>query len=261
MNPVHYATQDWRQVPAQLDWLTAGERARADGFRFEKRRRDWLLGRWTAKIALLEIAGLSHRDIARIEIASAPDGAPLPMLGDERCGVQLSLSHSNDRAFSTVLQGTAALGCDIERVEPRSQGFIETYFTAAEAERVERADPGFRDTLVTMIWSAKESTLKALRTGLKADTRSVEVINDAAGRGGDWKTARTTEATAGQFSCLWRRDGRFVLTIVTRGSVETPRSVTGTAGIGRPFRDAVCPPVDPPDPCRKTNLAFPNSPG
>ena len=223
MNQVHYATQDWPQVPAELDWLTRGERARLDGFRFEKRRRDWLLGRWTAKVALLSVTALSRPDIARFEIASAPDGAPLPTLDGIRCRARLSLSHSNGRALAIVSRGTMALGCDIELVEPRSAGFVETFFTAAECERVERADRRFRDLLITMIWSAKESTLKALRTGLTADTRSVEVTDAADYSGSGWKTARAVAADAGEFSCLWRRSGRSVLSIVTRGPASLER--------------------------------------
>lgn len=228
MKQIHYATQDWHQVPSRLDWLTPGERVRFARFRFEKRRRDWLLGRWTAKNALLGITGWSRRDIARIEVAAAPDGAPLPMLDGERCVAQLSLSHSNGRAFATVSQGTAALGCDIELVEPRSAAFIETYFTPSEVERVARVDPRYRDLLVTMIWSAKESTLKALRTGLQVDTRSVEVIDDSDCSGAGWQAARTIDATAGEFGCLWCRDEQSVLTVVTRAPVETPKPITGS---------------------------------
>lgn len=216
MNGVRYSIQDWQQVPAEFDWLTSAERARLDGFRFEKRRRDWLSGRWTAKLALLEIAGISREEIARFEIASAPDGAPLPKLDGANCDVRLSLSHSNGRAFCAVSSAATLLGCDIELVESRSAGFVETYFTEAESEWVERAEPEFRDLLVTMIWSAKESTLKALRTGLRADTRSVEVTGEGNGSGEDWNTVRTNASDAGEFSGLWRRDGGFVQSIVAR---------------------------------------------
>ena len=222
MNGIHYTIQDRHQLRPDLDWLTQGERARLDGFRFEKRRRDWLLGRWAAKIALLGITGLSQRDINRFEISSEPDGAPLPMLDGRRCRVQLSLSHSNDRAFATVSHGTKALGCDIELVEPRSAEFVDTYFTASERDYVERVEPGSRDSLVTLIWSAKESTLKALHTGLQVDTRSVEVHDDGDSADGGWRVARTISADAGEFKCLWRIDDKFVLSIVTRDPVETP---------------------------------------
>jgi len=216
MNQLHYTLQDHSQLPTQLDWLTSGERTRLDGFRFEKRRRDWLLGRWTAKLALLEAAGLPHEEIGRIEIAAASDGAPAPRIDGRPCQAQLSLSHSNGRAFSAVLQGTAELGCDIERIETRSDAFVDTFFTAAERERVERADPDSRDTLVTMIWSAKESTLKALRTGLSVDTRSVEVIDDGELSRHGWTKARVVAGNAGEFLCRWRVDGQCVLSIVSR---------------------------------------------
>jgi 4'-phosphopantetheinyl transferase len=218
MRGVHYSIQDWPQVPAELDWLTSAERERLDGFRFEKRRRDWLSGRWAAKLALLEISGMSREEIGRFEIASAADGAPLPKLDGGNCDVRLSLSHSNGRAFCAVSSAATLLGCDIELVESRSAGFVETYFTDAESERVERADPGSRDLLVTMIWSAKESTLKALRTGLRADTRSVEVIDESDGSGVGWTTVRTLASAAGEFSGLWRREGRFVQSIVARAT-------------------------------------------
>lgn len=216
MHRVHYSIQDWEQVPAERDWLTSVERVRLDGFRFQKRRRDWLSGRWTAKLALLDICGMAREDIARFEIASADDGAPLPMLDGDVCDVRLSLSHSNRRAFCAVSKTATLLGCDIELVESRSAGFVETYFTDAESERIECADPEIRDLLVTMIWSAKESTLKALRTGLRADTRSVEVVDHSDGSGDGWTTVRTIASGAGEFSGLWRRDGRFVQSIVAR---------------------------------------------
>jgi len=79
-----------------------------------------------------------------------------------------------------------------------------------------------RDSLVTKIWSAKESTLKALRTGLQADTRSVEVIDDGDCAGGGWGIARTVVADAREFNCLWRLDGQFVLSIVTSDPVKIP---------------------------------------
>ena len=222
MNRVYYTIQDRQQLPADLDWLTAAERERLEGFRFDKRRRDWLLGRWAAKLALLEITGLSTREIRRFEIDSAPNGAPLPLLDDSPCRVGLSLSHSHDRAFCAVSRTAQALGCDIELVEPRSAVFVETYFTESESAHVEETSPSQRDSLVTRIWSAKESTLKALRTGLQADTRSVEVRDAGERAGQGWSIARTIVAGAGEFSCLWRLDDGFVLTIATREPAATP---------------------------------------
>lgn len=222
MSQVSYTTQSRQQLPADLDWLTPGERERLEGFRFDKRRRDWLLGRWAAKIALLGISGLSKRDIQRVEINSAPNGAPLPRLDGKPYRGALSLSHSHELAFSAVSRGAHALGCDIELVEPRSEVFVETWFTEAERVRVEEASPSSRDSLVTMIWSAKESTLKALQTGLQVDTRSVEVLDEGEIVDQYWGIARTVAEDAGEFSCVWRPHEEFILTIATRDPAVIP---------------------------------------
>lgn len=222
MNRVYYAIQDWCQVPAELEWLTAAERLRLDGFRFEKRRRDWLLGRWTAKFALLGITGLPDQEIDRFEITSAPDGAPLPLLDGRPYQIGLSLSHSNGRAICAISADIEELGCDIELVGTRSASFVETFFTASECEWVENTDPGSRDSLITMIWSAKESALKALRHGLTVDTRSVEVSADGAIAAAAWNSARILAADAGTLSCWWSVDGPSILSVVGRRPFAMP---------------------------------------
>lgn len=213
MTQLRYAIEDWRQLPAGYAWLNATERARLDEFRFEKRRRDWLLGRWAAKLALLRAVGLPERDLGRVGIGTAADGAPMPTLDGRPCRTRLSLSHSHGRAFSVASTDAGALGCDMEFIEPRGPEFVETWFTESERERAMRAAPEYLDSLVTMVWSAKEATLKALRTGLRIDTRCVEVIDGSNGSFRGWNTARTSVTDRGEFDCLWRLDGRFVLTV------------------------------------------------
>ena len=220
MKNLRYTLQDYDQLPDRLDWLTPDELTRHEGFRFDKRRQDWLLGRWAAKQALLALHGLPQCDVGRFEILSASSGAPLARFDGKPYETGLSISHSNGRAFSVVSTETTELGCDIELVEPRSVAFVETFFTAAECKRVQRAAAEYRDMLVTMIWSAKESTLKVQRTGLRADTRSVEVIEAGDEPGGAWNRARTITADAREFDCLWRCDDRWILSVVAQDLFE-----------------------------------------
>ena len=222
MNRVLYTMQNRHQVSADLDWLTEAERLRLDEFRFEKRRNDWLLGRWTAKLALLGVSGLSGRDIGRFEVQSAADGAPLPLLDGKPYEVGLSLSHSNDRAICAVSADIAALGCDVELVGERSAGFAETFFTDAECDWVESADPAKKDLLITLVWSAKESALKTLRHGLSVDTRSVEVSADSESATAEWNEARIQTSDDGELSCWWRVDGSLVLTVAAREHFDKP---------------------------------------
>ena len=52
---------------------------------------------------------------------------------------------------------------------------MNDFFTAGEAARVWACPEPTRDTLVAVLWSAKEAVLKALREGLRMDTRRVEI--------------------------------------------------------------------------------------
>ena len=67
------------------------------------------------------------------------------------------------------------VGCDVEIVEPRSAGFVADFLTPAEQEYVASRPDEDRHAAANLIWSAKESALKVLRTGLRRDTLSVEV--------------------------------------------------------------------------------------
>jgi 4'-phosphopantetheinyl transferase len=173
---------DWLQqseadLPATNDWLCESEVVRLTSFRFAKRRADWRLGRWTAKCAVA--ASLQLPDdlvsLRQIEIISASTGHPVVTLHDHKQTLTISISHRGGFALCAVALGDVRLGCDLEIIEPRSDAFIADYFTEKEEELISQTNGADRSLLVPLLWSAKESALKALRVGLRADTRSVEV--------------------------------------------------------------------------------------
>jgi 4'-phosphopantetheinyl transferase len=177
----------WHLCPAQdcagagaarPNFLSASERRTYAGLRFPKRRHEWLLGRWTAK-QLLQRSLETYRGLPlpAISVNADPDGAPyLSVDGEGRLSASLSISHRSGQAFCALSPGVSpSIGADIERIEPRAAAFVNDFFTGAEAGRVWACPQATRDTLVTVIWSAKEAVLKALREGLRMDTRSVEV--------------------------------------------------------------------------------------
>jgi 4'-phosphopantetheinyl transferase len=179
---------------APADLLSDSERARLASLRIHKRRRDWLLGRWTAKRLVqwyVERQTGLCLPLPALMIDTDPDGAPrliadspyhlIPVIAD----LQLSISHSGDRALCGLVEG-AYVGVDIERIEPRDWQFVEDYFTADEILQVQTAPVEQYETLITTIWSAKESALKALRLGLSVDTRSVACAIAQPGQARDW---------------------------------------------------------------------------
>jgi 4'-phosphopantetheinyl transferase EntD len=68
----------------------------------------------------------------------------------------------------------ARVGADIELIAEKTPEFVEQYFTTAEWAAVAAAPAGRQAMAATLIWSAKESALKALHLGLRVDTRLVD---------------------------------------------------------------------------------------
>lgn len=171
--------------------LTPAELASYEQLLSPRRRRDWLLGRWTAKRLFQRQIATHHGFMPSLDsftIAQAPSGAPYiashhPALrandGSERLPFALSISHSNGYAICALAEdryGITRVGVDIEVVEPRSDSFIQEFFTPAEQANLSAAPPLQRDLFATALWSAKEATLKATHVGLHADPRAVECL-------------------------------------------------------------------------------------
>jgi len=175
-------------APAGL--LCAEERKRLSTLKIEKRRRDWLLGRWTAKHLVQGYLAAGEGVTAPLDsiyIANADDGSPfcelLPARNGkgraERLPVSLSISHSHGHSLCALCHEsersdvTWSLGCDMEWIEHREPSFVNDFFTAQEIRDVMATPVDRRDCRVTAIWSAKEAVLKSLRTGLRIDTRRI----------------------------------------------------------------------------------------
>lgn len=174
---IYWLEQASRDVPAGNQWLSPGEKSRLASMRFEKRRTEWSLGRWTAKRAVASCLNLpiDVRSLQDIELRAASSGAPALFLFNQRAAVSVSLSHRAGTALCVVGLSGAILGCDLELVESRDHAFLTDFFTADEQHLVERSPADVRPLVTTLLWSAKESALKALHVGLRLSTTSLEV--------------------------------------------------------------------------------------
>ncbi|HEX6898665.1 MAG TPA: 4'-phosphopantetheinyl transferase superfamily protein [Thermoanaerobaculia bacterium] len=197
-------------LPQDDSWLTPAERLHLATLRFPPRRASWRLGRWAAKRAVS--AFLGSPALESLEIRAAPDGAPEAFVGGKPAPVVLSLTHRGALAACAVAPPGVALGCDLERVEPRSEAFVRDYFT--DAERTWTASAPDPSLGANLIWSAKESALKALREGLRMDTRAVEVRLPSGDPVEGWLPLEVRYPAAGRsFRGWWRREGDCVLTL------------------------------------------------
>ncbi|MCA9667566.1 MAG: 4'-phosphopantetheinyl transferase superfamily protein [Myxococcales bacterium] len=209
-------------APEHATWLGARELAVLAALSKPRRRADWLLGRWVAKHAL-RAAGV-EAELAQLEILADDDGAPVAWLGERCVERALSLSHRAGAAVALAAAPELRVGCDLERIEPRSAAFVRDYFT--ERERA-AADAAPNAALVAnAIWSAKESALKALRLGLSRDTRSVEVSLSSAADDGRWHALAVDDVEGGaRFEGHLRTFDGFVVTLVADAALSPPQQI------------------------------------
>jgi len=221
-----YLAVGMTDLPDHDDWLSEPEAERLSRFTYPKRRSEARLGRWTAKHAVAASLRVGPQPAAlrEIEIRNAADGAPEVFLESAPAPFQISMTDRADWAVCTVIGGDRPIGCDLELVEPRSPAFVADYFTPGERALVADA-PHDHDLLANMIWSAKESALKVLRTGLRLDTRSVEVQPAGDQTQHEWSGLYVTTNDGLTFTGWWRRFGDFVLTYVSATSTEPPSSL------------------------------------
>lgn len=148
------------------DLLSEDEKKILAGFNYPKRRREWLGGRLTAKVAVLNALHLPCRpeDIAAVSILPKPDGSPQPggPLLSGKTGVSLSISHS-DRYAMAMASADGRCGIDIQRLSDKTVRVADRFSVAKERELLRTAyDWQSPQQYLTMLWSAKEALKKAM---------------------------------------------------------------------------------------------------
>ena len=211
-------------VPSDDGWVDPGMAARFSGMRFTKRFTEARLARWVAKRAVAATMGLAetHESLRRIVIRNALDGAPEAFVDEDPISAVIAMTDRADWAVCALLDVGGRVGCDLELVEPRSQAFAADYFTATEQRVVAHATNP--DVVANVIWSAKESALKVLRTGLRRDTRTVEVRLDGEDAR-DWQPLTVIDNGTAEFTGWWCRFNQFLLTCVTETPTPPPVSL------------------------------------
>lgn len=225
LTEVWWLQQTEADVPPGDQWLSLWEADRAASFRIPKRRNDWRLGRWTAKCAVAMHLAMSQDagSLSQIEVRPAVSGAPEVFISNVTADMTISLSHRAGAAICAVAAAGVQLGCDLELIEPHTQGFVRDYFTAEEQAIVDNCDEEERETLVALVWSAKESVLKALQTGLREDTRSVSVgVTDHLPGIGCWTELSIRTPGTLAISGWWQRSEKFVRTIAVLPRARLP---------------------------------------
>ncbi len=236
MDTVGWLIQSRAEVPAGEWWLGADERLVLGRLRFERRRADWRLGRWTAKAAVgawLQAVrertgvapGAGDAPPQSIEILAGADGAPEAWYGGGRLLLSVSLSHREGRGLAVVTGGARSAGCDLEVIETRSDAFIREWLSPSEQRRIWNRPAGERALVANLIWTAKEAAAKVRHEGLRLDVRHAVV--STSGISGPateyWRPLRVdwpddTPATSG----WWRVEPGWVMTVAGEPAPAPP---------------------------------------
>jgi 4'-phosphopantetheinyl transferase len=82
-----------------------------------------------------------------------------------------------------------------------------------------------------ILWSAKESALKVLRTGFRPDSRSVEVALALGPKVEAWLPLSVTMVEGRRFSGWWRGYGSFLLTVAAEAEIPPPVAMVEPPGL------------------------------
>jgi 4'-phosphopantetheinyl transferase len=213
-------------VPEDDEWVDSGLAERLDRMPYTKRYSESRLARWAAKKAIALSLGVEPTGAAlrSIVVINAADGAP--EVRNTSLPFHIALTDRADWAVCMVATPPLRIGCDLEVVEPRSAAFLRDYFTAREQADV--AASGDPHVAANLIWSAKESALKVMRTGLRRDTRSIEVSLQKVTVDG-WQPLQIAEQSGRGFAGWWIRCGAFLLTCAADAPIDPPISLRDSA--------------------------------
>ncbi len=222
---IYWLLQNLNDCPGDNFWLGEQEKAILNNLRFTKRRSDWRLGRWTAKQAINSFlkTEASHLQHSEIEILADPDGAPKSYLKKKRAPFSISISHSHNVAMCALNPTDKSIGCDIEFIEARDEKFVADYFTKEEMDWVRNVDENIKSIVSNLIWSAKESSLKVLKEGLRLDTRTVNISPCKIEKTNNWQALEIWINESIEYFGWWKIMDGFILTIVAEQKIRPIR--------------------------------------
>lgn len=154
------------KVPSAEDFLTERELKEYSSFKIEKRRREWLGGRY----ALKQLAcNQFNFGIKEMEVKNLPSGKPV-LLVPGGTHLPVSITHSGIYAAAAIGLTGDDIGIDMEVIEQRSRAWAEQSFEKEEFS----SNAAF---FLTELWAKKEAVLKFLGVGLSINMKDIRFIN------------------------------------------------------------------------------------
>jgi 4'-phosphopantetheinyl transferase len=150
--------------------LSQDERDRANRFRFDRHRRQYVVGRGALRTLLAAYAG-TRPELVRFTYG--PRGKPFLEGGGD---LQFNLSNSDERALVGFVRGRE-IGVDIEYLKPMPdcEQISERFFSESERLVLRGVPKESKEEAFFNCWTRKEAYLKAVGEGLAAPLDSFDV--------------------------------------------------------------------------------------
>lgn len=155
--------------PAQL--LHEKELAYYRSLQFDRRKKSFMLGRYAAKTAIYELVGNERHSHVLIDWGVL--NQPIVIHPTQK-NIHISLTHCDDLGGAIAFPEFIPMGLDIERIDAKRLRTLGIQMTERERDLVpESLLPHI--TMLTLLWTAKESLSKILKTGLTIPLQLLEI--------------------------------------------------------------------------------------
>jgi 4'-phosphopantetheinyl transferase len=153
--------------------LSPDEWERANRFRFDRHRRQYVVGRGALRALLATYLGTRPE---LIRFSYGPRGKPFLAAPLDASGLQFNLSNSDEMALVGCVRGVE-IGVDIEFLKPMTdlEEIAERFFSPSERETLRGLPPERKKEGFFNCWTRKEAYLKAVGEGLAAPLDSFDV--------------------------------------------------------------------------------------
>lgn len=160
---------DLQNLPPAQTVLNAAELVFYQTLKLQKRKTEWLGGRFALKQLLCAHLG---RDFASFTLlAPGGVGKPTLTLDGRPLSIAFSLTHSNGYAVAAIAPHAKYIGIDLEKISPRISAWKNDFFHPTERTCED-------DAFLTTLWTQKEALVKLLGSGLTVNSYDVRIVRN-----------------------------------------------------------------------------------
>ena len=151
-----------RDLARCFSWLSVEEGDRAERFKFDQHRRDFVVSHGILRLLLGEYLKTSPADII---FSHGTKGKPA--VTDTGLSIRFNMSHSGRMAVYAFTAG-CEVGVDVERIRPMTdmEDIAARFFSAEEAAELKDVEEANRTQGFFNCWTRKEAYIKAVGDGL-----------------------------------------------------------------------------------------------